>query len=50
MLGYEPDLQLVGSQNVADQQIVRTGVAIFICLFGGLPSLAKDDLMRFEQP
>jgi len=49
VLGHEPDLELVGTNDVADEDIVGTVVAVF----GGLPGhgarFLEDEFVGFEE-
>src|SRR5262249_53347438 len=46
----EPDLQLVGADHVADEQVVGPVVTVLIGLAGKLAGLLQDDLVRFQEP
>src|SRR5579862_9172395 len=49
MLADEPDLQFVGSKNVAHDHIIGTSIVQFIGTFGQLPAMPQDDLVGIEQ-
>src|SRR5262245_13080576 len=50
VLGHEPDLQLVGTDHVADDQIVGPLIVAFGRQPRHRPRLLQDDLVRVEQP
>ena len=49
MLGQKPYLQFIRSNDVADEQIVRSVVARFIGLLRCVAGLFQDRFMRLEQ-
>src|SRR2546428_4673972 len=49
MLGDEPDLQLVRSEDVAHQQVVGAVVAVVRRFLDGLAHFFDDDLVSLEQ-
>ena len=49
MLGNEPDLELVGAEDVADKQVVGSIVAGLSGLFSHGASFLEDDFVGFEK-
>src|SRR6266851_1119292 len=49
MFGDEPDLQLVGADDVADQKIVGAVVAGFVGLFGHSAGFLEDHFVSLEE-
>src|SRR6476661_6618093 len=50
MLRQEPHLELVGPDDVADQQIVSPVVSRLVGLAGGFPAEGQNQLVGLEQP
>src|ERR1700756_4751809 len=49
MLAQKPHLQFVGTQNIADYQVIRAVVAQFGSASRQLPAVANNNLMRVQQ-
>jgi hypothetical protein len=49
VLGDEPDLQLVGAEDVAHHEVVRAPIAVLVRDVGRAPHALDDDLVRVEE-